>query len=86
MYLMIRYAVGVVVEGFVLARGRNRMRVAVPGFADVLEFKRSGEGWRGGDGQAVEFDFLLAQSMSDRDAEPEIPAERPAGLRLVAAN
>jgi hypothetical protein len=62
MYLLIRYPAGVVVEGVVLANGRNRMRVAAAGFADTIELRRSGPNWIGADRQEVELEFIMARS------------------------
>ncbi|HEX3746282.1 MAG TPA: hypothetical protein VHW09_20230 [Bryobacteraceae bacterium] len=61
MYLLIRYAAGVVVEGVVLANGKNRMRVAAAGFPDTLELKRSGGQWTVANRQSVEVDFMMSQ-------------------------
>ena len=59
MYLLIRYPAGVVVQGVVLANGKNRMRVAAPGFTDTLELKRSGPNWIAGR-DCVELDFIMS--------------------------
>ena len=64
MYLLIRYPVGIIVEGIVLAKGRNRMRVAAAGFPDTVELRRSGLQWFTAARQPVEFDFLMS------DAQP----------------
>ena len=45
MYLLIRYPVGAIVEGVVLAHQKNRMRVAAAGFPDTIELRRSGNQW-----------------------------------------
>jgi hypothetical protein len=42
MYLLIRYPGGIIVEGVMLAKGTNRLRVAVAGFPDTIELKRAG--------------------------------------------
>jgi hypothetical protein len=62
MYLLIRYPGGIIVEGVVLAKGRNRMRVAAGGFPETIELRRSGALWSTDSNEQVEFDFL----MSDR--------------------
>lgn len=69
MYVILRYPFGIVVEGVVLANGKNRMRVAVPGFADVIELKRSGANWVGADSQCVELEFMMSRSC---DAQTEV--------------
>jgi hypothetical protein len=60
MYLLIRYPAGVVIEGVVLAAGKNRLRVVSPGFPDTLELKRSGKNWILADGYRVELEFLMS--------------------------
>jgi len=45
MHMLIRYPVGIIVEAVVLAKGRDRMRVAVAGFPDTIELRRSGSQW-----------------------------------------
>ena len=64
MYLLVRYPVGVIVEAVVLAKGRNRMRVAAAGFADVIELKCSGSQWFAATRQPVELDFLCSDARS----------------------
>jgi hypothetical protein len=60
MYVLFQYPVGVVVEGVVLANGRNRMRIAAAGFSDTIELKRSGSNWISADRQCVEVEFLMS--------------------------
>jgi hypothetical protein len=62
MYLLIRNLAGVIVEGIVLANGRNRMRVAAAGFADTIELKRSGTNWIAAGRQKIELEFVMARS------------------------
>jgi hypothetical protein len=62
MYLLIRYPVGTIVEGVVLAHRKNRMRVAAAGFSDIIELRRSGAEWFTSTRQPVEFDFLMSAS------------------------
>jgi hypothetical protein len=59
MYLMIRYAGGSIVEGVVLAKGRDRLRVAAPGFPETIELRRTGAVWSADDGEEVEFYFVM---------------------------
>jgi hypothetical protein len=59
MYMLIRYAGGIIVEGVLLAKGRNRLRIAVSGFPEIIELRRSGSRWITADHVQVEFDFLL---------------------------
>ena len=74
MYLLIKYPVGIIVEGVVLAKGRNRMRVAAAGFPDTIELRRSGPQWFTASRQPVEFDFLMS---------PAHQAERVSSARPV---
>jgi hypothetical protein len=59
MHILIQYPAGVIVEGVVLAAGKNRLRVAARGFADTLELKRRGELWMASGRQTVELEFLM---------------------------
>jgi hypothetical protein len=59
MYMLIRYAGGIIVEGVLLARGRDRLRVAVSGFPETIELRRTGSRWITSGHIQVEFDFLL---------------------------
>ncbi len=80
MYMLIRYPAGIIIEAVVLARGRNRMRVAAAGFPDALELKRSGLQWVTANRQPVEFDFLMSEAAH---ACERVPLSRPA--RVVQA-
>jgi hypothetical protein len=62
MYTVIRYAGGIIVEGVVLAAGRDCLRVAVAGFIDIVELRRAGARWFAADGEPVEFDFLMSDA------------------------
>ena len=73
MYLLIRYPVGAIVEGVVLAHRKNRMRVAAAGFSDIIELRRSGQEWFTSNRQPVEFDFMMSHS---RQSET-VPFSRP---------
>ncbi len=59
MYMLIRFAVGNMVEAVVLAKGRNRMRVAAAGFPETLELRRIGSQWVTPTRQAVELEFAM---------------------------
>jgi hypothetical protein len=77
-YMLIRYPIGIIVEAVVLAKGRNRMRVAAAGFSDALELRRSGRQWFAPASQPVDFDFLMpsAQSGAKASFTQPIPATR----------
>jgi hypothetical protein len=60
MYLFIRYPGGIIVEGVVLAKGPNRLRVAVAGFPDAVDLKRVGAVWATSRREEVEIDFLMS--------------------------
>jgi hypothetical protein len=76
MYTLIRYCGGAIVEGVVLARGQNHLRVAVSGLPDVIELRCTGDLWCADSGERIEFDFL----MPDR-----CEVEEPSRLNLGAA-
>lgn len=68
MYLLIRYPVGIIVQGVVLARGSSRMRIAAAGFPDTIELRRSGPQWFTETRQPVEFDFLMSDAYQSESA------------------
>ena len=74
MYLLIRFPVGIIVEAVVLAKGRNRMRVAAAGFPDTIELTRSGPQWLTGTREPVEFDFLMSNAHPTRSVPTPVPA------------
>ena len=78
MFILIRYPVGVVVEGVVLASGRNKMRIAAAGFADTLELRRSGSNWIDSNREVVELDFLMFRASADQLTETAIPVRKTA--------
>ena len=59
MYMVIRYAAGIIVEAVVLAKGRDRLRVAAADTPDTFELRRVGARWFTADRELVEFDFLM---------------------------
>ena len=70
MYLLIRYPGGIIVEGVVLAKGRNRLRVLAAGFPDIIELKRIGEAWFTASRLPVEFDFLMSDTYQSEAVPP----------------
>ena len=76
MYMLIRYAGGIIVEGVLLAKGRDRLRVAAAGFPETLELRRTGAGWMTSGRVQVEFDFLMADRYQ---------GERPSHSKAVGA-
>jgi hypothetical protein len=82
MYLLIRYPVGAIVEGVVLAHQKNRMRVAAAGFPDTIELRRSGNQWYTSTREPVEFDFLMSTS---HQAEP-LSSTTPARVASAAGS
>jgi hypothetical protein len=72
MYLLIKYPVGIIVEAVVLAKGKDRLRVAAAGFPDTIELRRSGPQWLTADREPVEFEFLMS---SDHQAA-RVPSSR----------
>lgn len=69
MFILIRYPAGVVIEGVVLAAGKNRLRVVSPGFPDTLEVKRSGKHWILAGRYRVELEFLMSGSSETQNTE-----------------
>jgi hypothetical protein len=67
MYMLLRLPVGIIVEAVVLAKGRNRMRIAAAGFSDAIELRRSGTEWFTAAREPVEFDFLMSDSPMGQD-------------------
>jgi hypothetical protein len=60
MYMLIRYAGGIIVEAVLLAKGRDRLRVAAAGFPETIELRRSGSRWITAGHVQVEFEFLMS--------------------------
>jgi hypothetical protein len=82
MYMLIRYPVGIIVEAVVLAKGRNRLRVAAAGFPDTIELRRVGSQWFTSARQPVEFEFL----MSDARQGKSVSSLKPAGVAYAAGS
>jgi hypothetical protein len=74
MYLLIRYPGGVIAEGVVLAKGKNRLRVAVAGLPDTIELKRAGSRWIAAGDIQVEFDFLMSDRHQEETTSPAVVA------------
>jgi hypothetical protein len=81
MYLLIRYPAGIIIESVVLAKGRNRIRVAAPGFPDTIELRRSGPQWFTATRQPVEFDFLMPTTHTGES----VSSSRPSRVVRAAA-
>ena len=60
MYMLIRYAGGIIVEGVLLAKGKDRLRIAASGFPETFELRRTGSKWITAGDVQVEFDFLMS--------------------------
>jgi len=84
MYILIRYPVGIIVEGVVLAGGTNRLRVAAAGMPDTIELKRSGRQWFTETREPVEFDFMMSHAQSEESTSCPTPA-RVADARSTMA-
>lgn len=78
MYLLITYPGGVIAEGVVLAKGKNRLRAAVAGVPDTIELKRSESGWMAANGVMVECEFLMSDQYQIENTS------RVAGAVMVA--
>jgi hypothetical protein len=70
MYTLISYPAGIVIEGVILSRTRDRMRVAVAGMPDALELRRTGNDWLTDSGEKVQFEFLAAESPATGGVAP----------------
>ena len=79
MYMLIRYPAGIVLEAVVLAKGKNRLRVAAAGFPDAIELRRSGGRWLTADREPVEFDFLMSNA-----SQAERTSSKPAMVAMAA--
>jgi hypothetical protein len=79
MYMLIRFAGGIIVEGVLLAKGRDRLRVAASGFPETIELKRSGSRWITAGHVQVEFDFL----MSDEHQAASVSSSKVMGAAMV---
>jgi len=70
MYSLIGFSNAVVVEAVVLKASRNRMRVAIAGYADSLELKRDGGEWLLETGERVTLEFLLSDAPASASDAP----------------
>ena len=86
MYMLIAYPVGIIVEAVVLAHGRKRLRVAAAGFPDVLELKRSRNGWSTDSGQNVEIAFMMSSAQQSESASSSEPALLTRAIGAQIAN
>jgi hypothetical protein len=78
--------VGVVVEGVLLASGKNRMRVAAAGFADTLELKRIGADWQDANRGRVEIEFLMPNDCARSYQDTETPHLEVQAIGFADAN
>jgi len=78
MYLLMTYLSGITVEAIMLHKSKGRLRVAIAGFSDAVELRRSGQRWLA-EGHPVELEFLqsleggqggAAHKQPDRTALP----------------
>ena len=72
MYSLIGFSNEEVVEAVVLKASRNRMRVALAGFADSVELTRDGEGWLLETGERVTLEFLLSDAPMTASEVPKV--------------
>jgi len=78
MYLLLRYPVGIIVEGVVLAKGKNRLRVVAADFPDTIELRRTGSQWHTSGGEPVELEFLMSGEQAS--------SSRVLGMAMAAAS
>jgi hypothetical protein len=67
MYTLISYPAGVVIEGVIVSRTRNRMRVVAAGMPDALELRRTGSDWFTENGEEIRFEFLGTPGFASAD-------------------
>lgn len=80
--MIIRYRNGYTVEGLLLARTHDTMRVAIPGVDDTVEFQRINEWWVSDDCEPVYVEFDSA----DKGEEPPLGLEYRVCSREVGAH
>jgi hypothetical protein len=69
MYVLMRYAAGITLDGLALAAGKDRMRVVARGFSDAIELTRSGSQWLDPDGLSLELDIMMSIEMPFQSGE-----------------
>jgi hypothetical protein len=62
MHILLSNEIGGIVEGVLLAAGRNVMRIALPGNGDALELRLSDGAWVAAAGERFELDAVIAGS------------------------
>jgi hypothetical protein len=82
MHIVIEYPIGIILEAVVLSMEPNRLRVAAPGFPDVLELSRSGLEWFMENGQKIEIGFL---QYTASEAAAIFPPKLALGARAAAS-
>jgi len=83
MYTLVSFAGAVLLDGLVLERTANRMRLVVSGMADALELQRAGEDWFTEKGESVEFQFLATASKPVRRPQPCAAGASGAGYSVI---
>ena len=68
MRILIRYSDSTVQAAILLATIGSRIRAAVPGRGDAVEFTRTSERWLAEDGRAVEIEFGAAVDAAEWSA------------------
>jgi hypothetical protein len=70
MYLTFRFPDGHSLEGILLAIGRSKMRVGIPGQPDTLEFELVDGCWTAENGERIELECLIRTSSAGLPAAP----------------
>jgi hypothetical protein len=65
MRILIRYSDNTAQAAMLLATIGSRVRAAVPGCDDAVEFTRTGERWLGEDGRPVDIEFDAAEDSAE---------------------
>ena len=79
MYTLISYPAGVIIEAVIVSRTEDRMRVVAAGLPDALELRRSDQNWLMESGEAIQFEFLAADSAMAREVQRPVEIARTAG-------
>jgi hypothetical protein len=88
MRILIRYSDSTVQAAILLAMIGSRVRAAVPGCDDAVEFTRTSERWSAEDGRAVEIEFDATANAAEWSAVCNAAAstDSAAGFEPTAAH
>lgn len=75
MYILLRLSNGRLMEGVLLALEENRMRVAVRGNSETIDFQFAGSCWLGDNGDSVQIESIVTPGRTEL---PRVTAIAPA--------